>query len=431
MRMKNMDEISTQFIENFCPIRPVGQSDYHHFFGYYNKSTWSRDQQLFLTNRVTMMTGDLTGTQEASVGYFDLRKNDEFTEIGRTTAWNWQMGCQLQWVESDAGTRAIYNRRAQTPDGLCPEFRSVIYDIDRQTARELPFPVYVVAPSGEYALCVNYSRLQYTHPAIGYSASRGEPQLENAPASDGIYYMDLETGDTALIVSLHRLLEFQPVKSMEKAIHWVTHLEVAPNSERFLFIHRWTERVEDETCFLHRLFTVAADGTDLQLLECTDHPLPQLEESFDPALVGTFDYEKSEYQISHPAWKDDDSIIVWGPHNASIHYHLYDLETGDVDAIGPGILTENGHMTYSRDGRWILTDTYPDSLSQERDLILYNVASNQMFVLGRFYTQANLGKHNRCDLHPRWSPDNTMVSIDSTHQDTRQQYIVDVSGIVG
>ncbi|MCH4590636.1 hypothetical protein L7A49_33205, partial [Achromobacter xylosoxidans] len=40
------------------------------------------------------------------------------------------------------------------------------------------------------------------------------------------------------------------------------------------------------------------------------------------------DYEKSEYQISHPLWRDDRSIIVWGPHAGSIHYHLYEDADG-------------------------------------------------------------------------------------------------------
>ena len=46
-----------------------------------------------------MMTADLTGTEVAEVGLFDLDGGDEFHPLGETTAWNWQMGCQLQWLE--------------------------------------------------------------------------------------------------------------------------------------------------------------------------------------------------------------------------------------------------------------------------------------------------------------------------------------------
>src|SRR3546814_16667796 len=92
----------------------------------------------------------------------------------------------------------------------------------------------------------------------------------------------------------------------------------------------------------------------MRLLECSDHPLPQLADDFDPNSVGTFDYEKSEYQISHPLWCDDERIIVWGPHAGSIHYHLYeDRDQGAVTVVGDGILTENGHMSFSpTDKQW-------------------------------------------------------------------------------
>ena len=31
-----------------------------------------------------------------------------------------------------------------------------------------------------------------------------------------------------------------------------------------------------------------ADGSDMRLLECSDHPLPQLADGFDPNAVGLF-----------------------------------------------------------------------------------------------------------------------------------------------
>ena len=45
--------------------------------------------------------------------------------------------------------------------------------------------------------------------------------------------------------------------------------------------------------------------------------------------------------------------------------------------------------------------------------------------LGSYHTPAYLGKHNRCDLHPRWSRDDRMISIDSVHEGSRQLYLID------
>ncbi len=417
-------------VDHICPVRLVGNGTPHHFFGYYNKSTWDRSGRFLLSNRVPMMTTDLTGNEVAEVGFFDMQDDPHFVTIGKTTTWNWQMGCQLQWLETEEVTEIIFNVRSDTSEGVYPDFRCRIYNPATGGERTLPMPVYVVAPSAEYALSVDYSRFQVTHKTIGYYASNQEPGLDDAPDDDGIFCMELASGNARLILSLRQLREFQPVASMDNAIHWVTHLEIAPDSSRFLFIHRWTKRVEDETCFLHRLFTASADGSDLRLLECTDHPLPQLEADFDPNAVGTFDYEKSEYQISHPAWRDSRSVIVWGPHDGSIHYHLYNERDNTVEIIGKDTLVENGHMTYSCDGRWILTDTYPDSDTNVRLLLLFDTVSNVSYNIGEFFTPPDLGKHNRCDLHPRFSPDNHHVTIDSVHEGSRQQYIVDVSELV-
>jgi len=413
----------------YCPIRRVGAGPEHHFFGYYNKLPWDYSGRYLLAQQVPMFSADLTGKERAQVGFFDLEDKDRFHSIGETSAWNWQMGSQLQWLQGRTDRQLIYNSRAVTADANNPyaDFCSTVYSLETQTSRQLPLPVYVVAPNSEWALCVDYSRFQVTHPTIGYAATRAEPELANAPDNDGIYRMDIDSGDARLILSLRDLKSYQPLKSMDRAIHWVTHLEINPASSRFLFIHRWTERVEDETCFLHRLFSANPDGTDLRLLECTDHPLPQLDKDFDVNAVGTFDYEKSEYQISHPAWKNDHQIIVWGPHKGSIHYHLYDETTGEIEVIGEDSLTENGHMTYSIDGKWILSDTYPDSVSNERLLILYDVENDRRYDIGSFYTDPNLGKPNRCDLHPRWNPDSRQVCIDSVHEQVRQMYLIDVS----
>lgn len=412
-------------------VRCVGDGSLHSFFGYYNKSNFSPDDRFLLGNRTPLFTGDLTGHETAEVGFFDLHNGDRWTKLGETTAWNWQMGCQLQWVGNTG--QAIFNTRARTPAGpanVYPDFRSTVVDPTTGERRELPLPIYVMAPDGSFALTVNYSRFIATHRTIGYPATIAEPVLALAPDDDGIHRMDIATGESRLILSLRDLTQHRPVPSMDKAMHWITHMEVNPSGTRFLFIHRWTERPEDEFCYLHRLYTINGDGSDLRLLEDTDHPLPQLAADYDPAGHGTFDYEKSPWQISHPLWRSDHEVIVWGPHEGEIHYQMYDDRTGAALSVGPDVLTENGHMTYSADGRWMLSDTYPDATTNQRILFLFDAKTGLRYDLGQFHTPPDLGKHNRCDLHPRWSRDNRRVCIDSVHEGPRQMYLLDIGSLL-
>lgn len=412
-------------------IRRVGDGSLNSFFGYYNKTNFSTDDRRLLAQRTPLFTGDLTGTEVAEVGFFDLADNDRWHKLGETTTWNWQMGSQLQWL-GDTG-RVVFNTRATSPAGpqnVYPDFRATVLDPATGASHELPMPVYVVAPDGSFALTVNYSRFIAAHKTIGYLTTGGEPALDNAPDDDGIWRIDLQTGEARLILSLRQLFDSHHVPSMDKALHWITHMEVNPAGTRFLFLHRWTERPDDEFCYLHRLYTINGDGTGLRLLEDADHPLPQLDADYDPSAHGTFDYEKSEWQISHPLWASDDEVIVWGPHAGEIHYQLYNDRTGEVQAIGPDVLTENGHMTFGRDRRFMLSDTYPDATTNKRILFLYDMKTGIRHDLGQFYTPADLGKHNRCDLHPRWSRDNRQVCIDSVHEGVRAMYVLDISPLL-
>ena len=416
----------------YPPCRRLGDGTSHHFFGYYNKTAWDRSNRRVLALQVPMMDARLHPALDAEVGFFDTQAGDKFHVVDTTLAWNWQMGNQLQWLDGLSETQIVYNIRTEHSNAVYPGFGSRIRDIETGATRDLPLPIYVVAPNGQYGLSVDYRRLYITHETIGYSENGGPFNVPKCPADDGIYHMDLLSGEYRLLVSYRALSEFEPRQSMQKAIHWVSHIEINPASSRILFLHRWTERVEDETCFLHRLITINPDGTEMRLLECSDHPLPQLAENFDPNAVGTFDYEKSEYQISHPLWCDDQRIVVWGPHEGSIHYHLYhDSKGGEVSVIGQNILTENGHMSFSpTNKRWLLSDTYPDDSTHERILFLYDVIENKKIDIGSFYADPGLKKENRCDLHPRWNRDGTKICIDSVHEHQRQMYEIDVTSIV-
>src|SRR5690606_25958378 len=113
------------------------------------------------------------------------------------------------------------------------------------------------------------------------------------------------------------------------------------------------------------------------------------------------------------------------------HYQLYtDVDPVEVETVGEGLLTENGHMSYSPvNQRWLLTDTYPDSETNIRKLLIYDTQDDLVYDIGDFYT-SDLKKENRCDLHPRWDRTGNFVCIDSVHENKRQMYIVDVSDLV-
>ena len=133
---------------------------------------------------------------------------------------------------------------------------------------------------------------------------------------------------------------------------------------------------------------------------------------------------------SHFDWRNTKEILAWATqHDIGNRYFLFTDRTAKKEVVGEGVLTCDGHCSYSPDGRWILTDTYPDK-ERMRTLLLYRPSDGHRVDIGRFFSPEELGGEIRCDLHPRWSRDGRKVCIDSAHERHRQIYVMDVSRIV-
>lgn len=125
--MNQSPDLSRSPSDEPCPVTRIGRDPGHHFFGYYDKTNWGAQDRLLLSHRVADRDFELTYDTVAEIGYFDMADTGTFHVIGSTTAWNWQMGSQLQWLDANAGQRLIFNVRAEGE--LYPGFGSVICDL--------------------------------------------------------------------------------------------------------------------------------------------------------------------------------------------------------------------------------------------------------------------------------------------------------------
>jgi hypothetical protein len=126
---------------------------------------------------------------------------------------------------------------------------------------------------------------------------------------------------------------------------------------------------------------------------------------------------------------DDALAWAWHPSHGS-KFYLYEDRTDKVEAVGPDVMTVNGHCTYLPNKRWVLNDTYPDA-KRNQNPYLYDVQTGSRVPLGHFFSSAEYAGEFRCDTHPRYSPDGKKVVIDSPHGGNgRQMYLFDISAIV-
>ena len=369
----------------------------HCFFGYYDKCPWDTTGQYMLCLKTPFARRMPRPHEPASVCIIDLENDNQMREIAETTAWCWQQGCMLQWYGEGADQYILYN------DFLNGYYVTVVCDRDGKMVKILQRPTYAVSKDGRKILSLNFARLHYCRPGYGYV---GQPFPERnflSQGNDGIFLVDTGSGESRLIISLDQITKISPREEFPQSIHYFNHIEFNPSSTRFVFYHRWKSKAGsmEKT----RMYTAAPDGSDMYCL--SDHGI-----------------------VSHYTWKDDNHLLAWAAHPlAGQKYYLYEDKTNHVTVVGDGVLTEDGHPSYSSDDRWILTDTYPNS-RRCRDLLLFDTRDLKRYDLGRFFVPYAFDGPIRCDLHPRWSPNGEEVCFDSVHEGKRRMYTMDVSSLV-
>jgi len=378
-------------------VQAVTSGPRHHFFGYYDKTTWDATGRYLLALETAFMDRPPTPDDAAVVGIVDLQQGNTYIPLDETLAWNWQQGTMLQWLPTAPDRLVVYNRRE------ADRFVAIIRDVHTGETRRLPRPIYAVSRDGRQAVTPNFSRLARTRPGYGYVGVPDPWADDPAPADDGIYRMDLETGESRLIISVAQIADLGHDETMDDAEHWFNHLQFCTDDSRFVFLHRWRRR--GEKAWLTRMFTARPDGSEVYCLN--DHEM-----------------------TSHFDWRDANHMLAWATrHGRGDHYYVFADQAREVEVMGAEVLTTDGHCSYSPDGRWVLTDTYPDA-EHRRQLLLCRPEDGLRVDLARFYAPPELEGEIRCDLHPRWNRDGTQVSLDSAHEGTRQVYVVDVSRLM-
>jgi len=411
------------------PIRAVTKGPKHHFFGYYDKCPWDATGRYLLAMEVDFQDR-LPGPDDvAIIGVVDLENGCRFEPIAETRAWNFQQGAMAQWMPPNFERYIIYNDREKD------RVIAIIHDIETGQKVKCPMPVYAVSPDGRYALGINFARLHRLRPGYGYAGLNDPWADEPAPKKDGIYLLNIPKGSVEKNFSIAEIAHFQTPKGVVQGNHWIEHLSFSPDGKRFAFFHR---------------FSLPGGGIYTRLLTSD--------------LKGKKIYLLSEGMVSHYTWRNSYQILAWARiprrinrlqairwlqplfgwvrHLTRAHpsgwvrqniigdaYILFTDCSKEFKIIGKGVLTTDGHCSFSPSGDWLLTDTYPDNLGY-RHLLVYHMSTGKCQEIARFYSPSELSGPIRCDLHPRWNRTGTAICVDSAHTGQRQIYILTVEHII-
>jgi len=404
----------------FAPVRisPAGTKRkpiYHGFF-FYNCS----HQELFqfdpsgrymLALRIFIEGRKVQPNDKGEVGYFDLQKNNKWTKIGETTAWNWQQGTRLQWIPGSS-EEIIWNDRSADGGKLV----SRIYNIRTKKTRTLPVTVYTISPDGKTALTINFERI--VHGGCKYVGIEDRYKDQWAPSEIGIWKMDMETEKVELVKSVREMAAHMypdgfPEDTVNRTLY-IFREGFNPSGNRFIaFVKDAYNEQPGRTSARTEGFTMNLDGSDVKYF-----------------------YREP----SHHFWLNDTEIMDNGFHTdpvtgKTVRGYFRFADDGSGQAKEKYFDAPNGHITLHKNGEWILTDTY--NIDGYIHLYMYHIPSRKFVPLGKLAYKLGgyLYPYNpgilRVDLHPRFTPDGKKVCIDSTHEGFgRQLYLIDISPII-
>lgn len=378
-----------------------GEKD-HLFASYYAINSWSADNRYITVLQTDIKDRLPLTTDPAVLGIVDLKEDNRFIPLTETRCWNFQEGTMAHWLGSDPNSKFIYN------DLVEEKFVSVVIDIKTRVKRVIPYPVSAVTRDGRWAISINYARLNTTRPDYGYDGNGQDPLLDTTwPKEDGLFLVDLESGKGKLIVSIDSVREQMPEVKDPKGLAYFCHTVFSRDGKQVFWLARSVENLSGQQQRVAKWATTAfacnIDGTNLR--RC-----------FPDGWGG-----------SHFNWIDNTRMVVTAKYRDIIYSHvLFTPGKDDHRRMSKGLLDFDGHCVVSNNGSWMLTDTYPNKLSQ-RNLMVVRMEDEAVLPIGCYdVVEPYTSVYWRCDLHPRWRNDDKAFGFNSVHNGTRQVYIVDV-----
>ncbi len=386
----NNNGVRVIFPEVTGPLQITSNSKEHLLASYYGINSFDRSQKHVLVLQTDIKHSLPDENEPATLGLLDI-DTGEFIPLTETRAWNFQQGCMAHWLGISPDSLIIYN------DIRDSKYVSVIMNVHtKEEIRIIPYPVSAVSPDGKEAVSINFSRLRITRPDYGYGGNFQDPREDiSLPDDDGLFLIDLQTGDSKLLVSYKQVRDLVPPIA-ENDIAWFNHTLFSRKGSKIFWLSRQMDGNRRHTTSL----TVNRDGTDLQ--RCFP----------------------DDWHGSHFDWLNDDELMVTASYEGRQYGHvLFTVGEQNYKRLGNGLLDYDGHGTFSPDEKWMLTDTYPSAGMREQKLFLMDMETEAVISLGRYVQPQEFTGFWRCDLHGRWSPEGDMIVFNSTHTGSRQVYL--------
>lgn len=397
-------------------VSQITSGDKHHIFGYIGQCRtipWNASGRYILGLELDFIDRMPAPEDAAMVFIIDTQDDNRIIRLDKTHGWNPQQGTMFYWNPNNPEHQFFFNDR----DVETGQVFTVLYDIQqRKRVREYRYDDASignggVAFDGSSFAAINYGRLARLRLVTGYPDAFDFSAEEIAPSNDGIFTVDITTGEKRLIVSYKQMDE-----SLKKhGLHhphtglFINHTLVNRDSNRIYFFARanWT-RMPGEKEKGERVnvpFTVDLDGTNL-----TPH---------------------TQFIGGHPEWDEGSVMIGAIKTDGDLQQVCYDTETNEIiGRIGDSKMfpKPEGDIALSPDGDWFVNGYKPYDEATENFYAVYHRPTGA-FARSPGIPKGSRSKNRdvRIDPAPRWNRTNDKIltpGLDDNNQ--RQMFLIEI-----
>lgn len=371
----------------------------NHLFGYIGHVgtiPWNASGRYIVALRTDFVDRMPGPGDPAEIILLDTENDYAVRTVDTSRGWNVQQGTMLYWNPADPENQFFFNDRdPETGKVFC-----VLYDISEgRRVREYRFedtPVGNggVAFDGKHFAAINYARMARLRRVTGYPGAWDWTEGVSAPEDDGIFLVDVETGEKRLLVSFRELAEAlrRERPEIDSMPLFINHTLWSRTGDRLFFFARANFGKPGR---LNASFTIARDGTDLrrQRTHIGGHP----EWDAGARMIGSIAERQAVFDI------DSQQLVeLIGDRD------LFPDPEGDI-ALSPNLeWLANG---YKADGKVYY--------------VVHNRRTGATFRSPGYDLYGRVSGDLRCDPAPRWNRDGDRLLIPSMMEDgTRQMFVL-------
>ncbi len=372
----------------------------HHFFGYIGHVRtipWNGTNRYILALRTDFQDRMPEPAEPADIVLIDTQNDFSIEKIEESRAWNFQQGTMFYWNPTSPETQFFFNDR----DPETHRVFTVLFDIEtRERIREYRFedsPVAnggVMQGGGSFA-AINYGRLARLRRVTGYQGAYDWTAGVAHPEDDGIFKVNIETGERTLIVSYAQMASVlrEAEFPLDDQNLFVNHTLWSRGDARMYTFARanWNER----GVRINVPLSFRADGSEL-----TAH---------------------SQHMGGHPEWLDDRHIIG----SLRGEQALYDVVAQRVtESWGDRAIFPNpeGDIALSPDGDWFVNGA--DRRGRNIYTVLHRPTQRHTIIKATSVEGWSSGDL-RIDGSPAWNRTSDVILIPGLADDgTRQLFLL-------